>query len=169
MGRKIILEHFKITCKCGNEFDTTSSKLKDGRGVYCSKKCMYIFRVRPKGLNYDIKNDNSGWFIKGERSNIEYEFQKGRIPQNFKEEGVSYGTLHDWVSYHKVKPLSCEHCGLIKKRIEWANKSHEYKRDIEDWIAICKKCHIKYDRESGKWGVAAKKFNIKSRRKKHGK
>lgn len=62
--------------------------------------------------------------------------------------------LHIWVHAHKT-PIRCEHCGEIsiklqnpKKRnnIQWANKSHEYKESLNDWLALCFKCHKKYDR-----------------------
>jgi len=88
----------------------------------------------------------------------------GLIPVNFKGENVGYDALHDWVKRHKPKAICCEHCGK-EGYLEWANKSHEYKRDLNDWLALCKKCHIKYDRESGNWGVATKKFNLPKRKK----
>ena len=43
------------------------------------------------------------------------------------------------------KPLICRNCGETEKRIEWANKSREYKKDVTDWIELCNKCHFKYD------------------------
>lgn len=61
---------------------------------------------------------------------------------------VSYSGLHYWVVRKKGKPTTCEHCGktnLYGKFIHWANKSHEYKRDLTDWLRLCAKCHKKYD------------------------
>ena len=46
------------------------------------------------------------------------------------------------------KPKKCTKCGIKKttpKSIQWANKSKEYKRDLNDWISLCSKCHFRYD------------------------
>ena len=61
---------------------------------------------------------------------------------------VSYGGLHAWVARKLGKPSICEHCGgtgLSGKKIDWANKSYEYRRDLEDWLRLCKPCHKQYD------------------------
>jgi len=64
------------------------------------------------------------------------------------EDKVSYKGLHDWIGKHLGKPDTCEHCGkngLSGKKIHWANKSHEYKRDLTDWVRLCVSCHKAYD------------------------
>jgi hypothetical protein len=48
--------------------------------------------------------------------------------------------------------------GGIQGRTHWANLSHEYRRDLEDYREMCQKCHFRYDRESGAWGLATVKF-----------
>lgn len=59
----------------------------------------------------------------------------------------SYHALHQWVRFHLRAPKECEHCGdTSQKRYDWANKSHEYKRDLSDWIRLCVKCHRAYDK-----------------------
>lgn len=60
-------------------------------------------------------------------------------------DNVGYSGIHMWISRNRLKPDSCQFCGSSGCRIEWANVSREYKRDFEDWIALCKKCHVKYD------------------------
>jgi len=59
---------------------------------------------------------------------------------------VSYSALHHWVRKYKPKPVACEHCGTTSRSLDWANKSREYKRDLDDWIALCQRCHRAYDR-----------------------
>jgi len=63
---------------------------------------------------------------------------------NWKGENVGYVGLHTWVRRKRGKPVKCEFCNS-KKNIQWANKSHEYHRDLDDWIALCRPCHMKYD------------------------
>ncbi len=35
----------------------------------------------------------------------------------------------------------------MPKGIQWANKSHTYKRELTDWFALCGTCHKKYDKK----------------------
>lgn len=65
----------------------------------------------------------------------------------WKGENVGYVGLHRWVYKMLGKPMECELCNSTEsKRFEWANKSHKYKRDINDWIRLCAKCHKFYDK-----------------------
>jgi len=67
----------------------------------------------------------------------------------WKGDKVSYSGLHYWIVRKRGKPTTCEHCGKINlkgKFIHWANKSHKYKRDLEDWLRLCAECHKKYDK-----------------------
>jgi hypothetical protein len=83
-----------------------------------------------------------------------YKHWEGKKRPNITEEGhfrwkgdkVGITALHDWVKSRLGKPNRCEHCGTTKaKKFEWANKSHEYKRELNDWIRLCTKCHRIYD------------------------
>ncbi len=114
---------------------------------------MYTYRTRPSGLTYNIVAKNRGWFVVGR------EHPKGSDAQGWKGAEVGYQELHRWVRKNKTKPEKCEHCGEAKK-LEWANKSHEYFRDLDDWLALCKKCHRQYDMAA--WGAATEKYGKNS-------
>lgn len=77
------------------------------------------------------------------------EKKKGQTWNIKPDDEIHYTTLHHWVVKKKGKPKKCEHCGQTKDWMHWANKSHEYKRDINDWIALCVPCHSKYDKDRG--------------------
>jgi len=99
---------------------------------------------------------------KGKGLGNENGFKKGQAPWNkgrthlqgknnpsWKGNDVGYDGLHRWVSRHLGKPDTCENCGvngLSGKKIHWANKDHEYKRNLEDWLRLCASCHVAYDR-----------------------
>ena len=172
------------TCPCGKVFFVETYLLE--RKKFCCKTCFYKYRTRPSGLKYKIVSVNKGWFAKGikpwsstvkglgimkknvgsfkkgERRGILTEFKKGEKMgfENIKWRGeeVGYYALHTWVQRKLGKAKKCSDCMKTRGRIEWANKSHEYRRDIEDWIQLCKKCHAKYDKDT--WGLATKKFNL---------
>lgn len=63
---------------------------------------------------------------------------------NWKGEGVSYTALHTWINNNLIKPTKCQECGQEKK-LDAANISGEYKRDITDWEWLCRRCHMQKD------------------------
>ena len=75
---------------------------------------------------------------------------------NFKEKpgdkielrSSTYAAIHQWIVREKGRPNKCEHCGTEDaKRLEWANIDHKYKRNTDDYIRLCTKCHREYDKE----------------------
>jgi hypothetical protein len=64
----------------------------------------------------------------------------------WKGDDVSYSALHTWLRNQLGTPRLCGHCGSTEaKAYDWASISKEYRRDLTDWIRLCRKCHIKYD------------------------
>lgn len=59
----------------------------------------------------------------------------------WKGDDVGYAALHEWIRYHKQKPEFCEECNE-QSPIDLANISGEYKRDINDFEWLCRKCHM---------------------------
>jgi len=77
-------------------------------------------------------------------------FSKGLINQscenngNWKGENVGYFGLHKWIQRHKLKPKFCENC-KENPPYDLANISGEYKRDINDFEWLCRRCHFNKD------------------------
>lgn len=57
---------------------------------------------------------------------------------------VGYTALHGWIRKHKLKPEFCEECSKVPP-YDLANISGEYKRDINDFRWLCRRCHMKND------------------------
>lgn len=113
---------------------------------------MYGYRVRPSGLTYNIVAENKGRFQVGHTRNL-----RGSDHPNWKGDQVGYDHLHDWVIANLGRPTVCEWCGSTEGRIEWANKSHQYLRDLTDWLPLCRFCHREHD--SGEnYGAAIAKW-----------
>lgn len=90
--------------------------------------------------------------VKGRHLSPETEFKKGELSNEknplWKGKDVSYSGAHHWIARHRGKPHYCEHCkrsDLGHRQYNWANISGEYKRDLNDYIRLCAKCHKKYD------------------------
>ena len=74
--------------------------------------------------------------------------ETGELNGMWSGEDVKYGALHSWVRRHKKLPEKCEHCETTTaKRLEWANIDHTYNRRLDDFIALCPKCHKEYDKQ----------------------
>ena len=96
-----------------------------------------------------VMKANASSIKKGQRLSPETEFTservKGEKNNKWKGDKVGYFGLHTWVQREKGKAKKCKWCSSEDK-IEWANKSREYKRNLNDWVPLCHKCHAKYDR-----------------------
>jgi len=68
----------------------------------------------------------------------------GKKNPRWKGNGVGYGALHTFIKRRKNKPFFCEDCKENKK-LDLANISQEYKRDLDDWEWLCRKCHMVKD------------------------
>ncbi len=120
---------------CGKEF----IRKPNTKGKFCSKDCYWKDLV-------------------GKKNDSKTKFKEGNIPYNeglpedqqpgWKGDKVQYDALHDWVRKHLGKPSKCDFCGTTEaKRFEWANKTGEYKRELSDWLRLCKSCHVIYDKK----------------------
>lgn len=68
---------------------------------------------------------------------------------NWKGEKVGYRAIHIWVSNRLGKAQICSKCGEYEKKVHWANVDHKYRRDIDDYVNLCTKCHYRFDKERG--------------------
>lgn len=76
--------------------------------------------------------------------------KNGDKHHNWQGEFTSYRSMHRWVVRHKGQPDTCTHCkkvNLYGHQIHWANIDHLYKRNLDDYIRLCVRCHKKYDTE----------------------
>jgi len=117
-------------CKCGKEFRVYPYR-KDV-ALYCSLVCKGKFQYHPSGYK-SLK----GSLAKMGDKNPQY----GKIKEN-----PTRDALHSYI--HKrldpTKPKLCQHCGE-ERLLQMANKSQQYKRDLDDWLWLCVKCHQAYD------------------------
>lgn len=120
-------EKTKKNCgSCNKVFEDYVSNKRSG---FCSLGCYW-----------ESKNGSKGFWLGKKRPEI-----TGINSGTWKGDNIGYSHLHVWVRNNRLKSGKCEHCGLIKIT-DWANKSHKYKRRLDDWIELCRKCHIAYDR-----------------------
>jgi hypothetical protein len=74
----------------------------------------------------------------------------GKQHFNWKGAEVGYDALHAWVVRWRGRPQRCEHCGTTEdKQYDWANVDHHYRRNLKDWIRLCRSCHRRHDYAKG--------------------
>lgn len=69
----------------------------------------------------------------------------GKMNGRWKGDDVGYFALHSWIRKNKPKPEFCVKCNKNKPK-DLANISGKYKRDINDFEWLCRKCHYSKDR-----------------------
>lgn len=116
----------------------------------------------PQLSNAGVKKSNSPW-NKGLKTGLvpKTAFKKGHIVSEerklelsqlmsgekhfmWKGNKVGYSGIHMRIRSQKGPAKKCSECGSAKK-VQWANKSHTYKPDINDFFELCYSCHKKYD------------------------
>lgn len=128
-------EDIQVECLCGDSFFTTTARVTQGRGKFCSKACSYKYRNTPaKYSKYTKRSENPGWFKTGE-------FRPDTL---YKKDRNAYVRLHNWINRKRQKSGVCEECRMESKT-QWANISREYHKDLTDWVELCPKCHKAYD------------------------
>lgn len=155
----------KKCIQCGIIFDkplSCSKKEWIEQRKFCSTKCHNDFR---RGKTFY----NSGQFKNGDKAT--HPFEKGNIPWNKDLKGIHLSPdtewkegqyagenhynwkggisppkqkTHIWVIRHKGKASNYK-CKCGKQALDWSNKKHDYKKNLDDYVARCRKCHIAYD------------------------
>ena len=127
------------------------------------KKCVKCKKEFPMTLEYFFARKQrasglSSWFkdchkkyMKGYRAeNVQKLKEQNRIrnkkyrEQNGREMDV-YNNIHQWIRRNKPKQDFCSICNE-RKKLELANISGEYKKEIKDYIWVCRPCHRIFDK-----------------------
>lgn len=125
-----------------------------------AEKCSETKKKQGKWKGKDNPNYGSGKFIgepyKGEiwskgltkethptlkRLSVE---NMGAKNPHWKGDKVGKNPLHLWIKRYKPKPDFCVRCNRSKP-YDLANISGEYKRDINDFEWLCRRCHMQGD------------------------
>ena len=142
---------------CNKEFKTKPSYIKKGQGKFCSQKCFGIDHSKHiSGKNHPMFGihrfgEKSPFFGKHHSEDFKKKMsieRKGKNNPNWKGNNVQYTALHDWIRDNKHRIIICEKC-KIHPSLDLANINHLYRRNIYEYIWLCRSCHMKYDYKKG--------------------
>ena len=74
----------------------------------------------------------------------------GKKNPNWKSDDVGYGGLHGFIRRRLPKPEKCPKCNK-KGKMEIANITGVYDRNLDNWRYLCRKCHFDFDRTRGQY------------------
>lgn len=100
--------------------------------------------------------------------------KKGKNCYQWKENGLGYWGIHQWLRKHYGSANKCEsqmigiECGGKSETFNWSKlQNKQYERKRENFIQLCRSCHNKYDMTQGtkdKISLTMKEY-IKSKKK----
>lgn len=122
-SRKCSQDGRKIPCifsctLCGKIFNLKHSELAKTSIHFCSKNCFRKWlSIQKQGIG------NPKWV----------------------GDAVKKQPIHGWVKRKLTKPDFCLNCKTKTSKLDLANISQEYKRDLKDWKYLCRRCHMLED------------------------
>jgi len=129
---------------CGKDFYAPLwLQIRNG-AKYCSHSCYAKSKIGKEPWNKGTKGlikKNIGSF--------------GHVSNKWRGTLEEYKSLHHWVGKQLGKPIKCSNCEKLGagKMMHWANISGEYKKDTNDWIRLCARCHYKFDNTEKRRGI----------------
>lgn len=128
---------------CSKGFYAPQWLEKKSGAKYCSHRC------------YSLNKHDEPW-NKGSKGLTEKNRGSfGHTETKWKGTISEYKSLHYWVGKYLGKPSTCTRCNneFNGKKIHWANISGKYKREPNDWIRLCARCHYKFDKTERRRGI----------------
>lgn len=100
---------------------------------FCSRKCYWKDK-----LGCEPWNKGTVGLTKGNNGSFTF------CASNWKGSLSEYKSLHYWINKELRKADKCLYCGSTDN-VAWANKSHKYRKKLDDYMPLCYRCHFKYD------------------------
>lgn len=135
---------YKVCKLCKSDYFVPPAR--ENKTSFCSNKCRLSVPIRPKDYRHSLETKKK---ISEAHIGVRMPCNSGDKNYLWKGNDVTYSGLHHWIASRLGKPDKCETClssGLRGHKIHWANKSQRYKRNVDDWIRLCAKCHNSYDK-----------------------
>lgn len=158
------------SCKCGNDsrkgkpfFNSTGiAPWNKGKKGYMSiegkRHLAEAARKTIANETLEARKKRCANAVKTRKARGNYKGTLGKIKElnaRWKGDKASYSSKHKWIQKYWIKTGICDNCGVSPKPYgkrkfgtEWHNKDNKYNReDRGTWLELCKKCHLKFDKQ----------------------
>lgn len=149
-----------INCsECNTSFDIYISWV--GRRKTCSRECAKQLAKRRSGEKSPMYGKKLSEEHK-EKLRMAKLGLRDEDTNRWSGDKIGYRGIHHWIQRKLGKAVRCSNNPNHKStRYYWANKSGEYKRDVEDWQELCPSCnhldgvkiHPRFREESGSYHI----------------
>ncbi len=113
--------------------------------MYICENCTKKFKYCGYGQRFCSRSCSTIFVLNKPKYKEIFRKQKlGKNNPNWKGDNVGVDALHEWIKKYIKKPKKCIICKK-EKRLDLANISQKYKRDLSDWEWLCRKCHMTKD------------------------
>ena len=138
----------KNSKKCTNcdklffDYDIGRRLRQAKNGIFCSNKCWSDFS-KGTHLTLSVYGDTHPFKTPEMRKRL----REGKLMEKnpmWKGDKVQFTQLHAWIRARKPKPKFCVRCNE-RQAYDLANISQKYKRDVNDFEWLCRKCHMTED------------------------
>lgn len=112
-----------------------------------SRKCTKCGNIYPLTKEFWHKSSRGKLGFKSQCKECRNSYNREYIKEYHKKhtERMDKHNRHIWVNRRKKAPRLCVMCNKEKK-LELANLSDNYYRDIRDFIWVCRDCHLLLDK-----------------------
>ena len=113
-----------------------------------TKECNQCHKILPVTSEYFPRDSRIRSGFRGECKKCHNQYNreyKRKYRKKYKKETISMTNLHAWIKRRKEVPDKCVMCNKDTSKLQLANLSNEYYKDIRDFIWVCKRCHLLLD------------------------
>ena len=121
--------YYECLCDCGNKIVARGSHIRSGNTKSC--KCL----AGEHGRRFLLEYANS-------------DLHKREGNPSWKGDKAKYSSFHIYLQ-RNYKKVFCVHCKSVKNLDFALITDKNYSHNIEDYLVLCRSCHMKYDNESG--------------------
>ena len=130
---------FYVCTTCQKPCDVTITKTKYVYKVKCKDCDNLVWKYSKTGLCINCANK-----MPSRRKAIAKSKLNANNPM-WVGSKVGYAALHNWVRRRLIQPKQCDSCHHKSSKLDLANVSQQYKRNITDWEWLCRRCHMNKD------------------------
>lgn len=121
------------------------TKNRDSSGKFTNQNALIKFSCLLCEKNFSDYKSNKRIFCRRLCQNTWLSRNKNSQWDKIKTLTPSYSSVHKWLYKRLNRKHVCSNCFTPSLWTDWASLSHSFKRDVKDYIELCRSCHTRFD------------------------